>query len=60
MRLFIEHFLSDTSGASFIDFSLIAAFVALVIVAVVAVIGDDMDKPFQAITGVLNSSVSHP
>ena len=60
MRLLLERLLCDTSGASFIDFSLIAAFVSLVIVAVVAVLGSDMDKPFNAIIGVLNSSVSHP
>lgn len=60
MRVFLARFLDDTSGASFLDFSLIAAFISLVIVAVVAVIGSDMDKPFQAITSALSSSVSHP
>jgi Flp pilus assembly pilin Flp len=60
MRLFLERLLCDTSGASFIDFSLIAAFVSLVIVAVVAVLGSDMEKPFNAIVNVLNSSVNHP
>jgi Flp pilus assembly pilin Flp len=59
MRLLHERLLYDTSGASFIDFSLVAAFVSLVIVAVVAVLGSDLDKPFNAIVGVLNSSVSH-
>jgi Flp pilus assembly pilin Flp len=58
MRLFLERFLCDTSGASIIDFSLIAAFVSLVIVAVVAVIGSDLDKPFHAVTSVLGS-ISH-
>jgi Flp pilus assembly pilin Flp len=60
MRLFLERLLCDTGGASFIDFSLIAAFVSLVIVAIVAVIGSDIDKPFQAIAGALTSHVSHP
>ena len=60
MRLFLERLLCDTSGASIIDFSLIAAFVSLVIVAIVAVIGSDMDKPFQAITDAFNGNISHP
>jgi Flp pilus assembly pilin Flp len=59
MRLFLERLLGDASGASIIDFSLIAAFISLVIVAVIAAIGSDMDKPFQAIADAFNSSASH-
>jgi Flp pilus assembly pilin Flp len=60
MRVFLARFLDDTGGASFLDFSLIAAFVALVVVATVTLVGNDIEKPFQAITNVLNSSVSNP
>jgi Flp pilus assembly pilin Flp len=60
MRVFLARFLDDTGGASFLDFSLVAAFIALVVVSAVAVIGSDMEKPFQAITSVLNGSVSNP
>ena len=60
MQPFLVRLLDDTSGASFLDFRLIAAFISLLIVAIVVVLGNDMDKPIRAITSALSSSVSHP
>jgi Flp pilus assembly pilin Flp len=58
MRPFLERFLRDRSGATIIDYSLVAAFLSLVIFAVVAVIGSDLDKPFHDLVTAMSGAAS--
>jgi Flp pilus assembly pilin Flp len=53
MQAFLGRFLGDTSGGSIIDYTLIGAGISLVIVALMLVIGNDVNQPFQAIAAAL-------
>jgi Flp pilus assembly pilin Flp len=58
MRAFLGSFLSNESGASVIDYTLIGAAISLVIITMVLAIGDDIEKPFASITDALSAAVS--
>ena len=51
----LKHFLADTSGATAIEYALIAAGVALAIVVVVSNVGDGVEKRFTAVKDGLES-----
>lgn len=53
VRMFVGRFLRDASGATFIDYSLIATAISLVILAAVFVIGSDIENPFNSLTAAL-------
>ena len=59
MWTFLGRFLRDGSGASALDYGLIGAVISLVIVAAVAMIGGDLDKPFQSIITALRGGIVH-
>lgn len=50
MRRFITHFLSDESGATAIEYSLIAALIAVVIIAAATNVGTSIHNLFDAIS----------
>ncbi len=50
MRNFIKNFASDESGATAIEYGLIAALIAVVIIGAVGLLGKQLDKTFKDIT----------
>ena len=53
MSKFVTRFLKDESGATAIEYGLIAALIAAVIVGTVGLIGGKLDKTFQDINDKL-------
>ena len=54
MSRFVSRFLNDESGATAIEYGLIAALIAVVIIGTVGVVGQDVDATFQAVSAGLN------
>ncbi|WP_213771154.1 Flp family type IVb pilin [Bradyrhizobium sp. dw_78] len=54
MRQLVSRFLGDQSGATAIEYCLIAGSIALMIIVVVQGIGPQLAATFAAITGSLN------
>lgn len=55
MKRFIKNFLADESGAAGIEYGLLAALIAVVIIAAVASIGRSLQTAFQSIADCLSS-----
>lgn len=49
MSKFLKRFVKDESGATAIEYGLIAAFIAVVIITVVTTLGTDLVAVFQKI-----------
>jgi pilus assembly protein Flp/PilA len=54
MRLFVTRFLRDESGATAIEYGLIAAGIAVVIIAAVNAIGSALDTKLNAAASAIN------
>jgi pilus assembly protein Flp/PilA len=54
MTKFVERFLKDESGATAIDYGLIAALIAVVIVTAVTTIGTRLNTKFTAVGNALS------
>ena len=50
---YINRFLKDESGATAIEYGLIAALIAVVIIAVLTTIGDSLSARFQSVAAAL-------
>jgi len=50
---YINRFLEDESGATAIEYGLIAALIAVVIIAVLTTIGTSLDARFQSVANAL-------
>lgn len=53
MTKFVSRFVKDESGATAIEYGLIAALIAVVIVAAVTAIGTKLNTKFEAVSGAL-------
>lgn len=51
MTLFLKHFFSDESGATVIEYGLIAALVAIAIINVLVSVGSELVTTFNTILG---------
>lgn len=51
MSKFVTRFLKDESGATAIEYGLIAALIAVVLIAAVTALGTKLSSLFQAISG---------
>ena len=49
MSKFVSRFLKDESGATAIEYGLIAALIAVVIIAAVTIVGTQLKKTFSTI-----------
>lgn len=54
MTKFISRFVKDESGATAIEYGLIAALIAVVLVSIMATLGDDLKGGFGKIGDSLN------
>lgn len=54
MRTSIARFVKDESGATAIEYGLIAAGIGVAIIAAVGVLGDALDQMFRDIAGKLS------
>jgi pilus assembly protein Flp/PilA len=53
----LMRFFKDEEGVTAIEYSLIAALIAVVIVLMVTMVGDDVNKVFNNIAAVLDDAV---
>ena len=53
MRSFISRFRIDESGATAIEYGLIAALIAVAIIRAVESVGTSLDKTFASVAGAL-------
>lgn len=53
MSKFVTRFLKDESGATAIEYGLIAALVAVVLVTAVGAVGDNLETTFNKIAAAL-------
>ena len=54
MSKLVLHFLKDNSGVSAIEYGLIAAGIAVVIIVAVQATGTSLNKTFNSVSGALN------
>ena len=54
MSKFISQFINDESGATAIEYGLIAALIAVVIIAAVGALGTQLSGTFDAVTAGLS------
>ena len=54
MTKFISKFMSDESGATAIEYGLIAALIAVVIISAVTALGGSIEKQFGAVATAIN------
>ncbi|WP_430911768.1 Flp family type IVb pilin [Methylobacterium sp. sgz302541] len=54
MRALTQRFLKDRSGATAIEYGMIAALIAVVVIAAIKGIGTKLNSKFTAISGNLN------
>ena len=54
MTKFVSRFVKDESGATAIEYGLIAALIAVVLIAVMGTLGTGLTKAFGGIAGQLN------
>lgn len=54
MRSFAKRFRRDRSGATAIEYALIAALVAMVIVTAIAAVGTSLSSTFQTVSGLFS------
>jgi pilus assembly protein Flp/PilA len=53
MRNFVKRYLSDESGATAIEYGLIAALIAVAIIATVTSVGTKLQTTFTTVSGAL-------
>ena len=58
MTKFVTRFANDESGATAIEYGLIASGIAVAIIVAVQNIGSSLDSMFSAINGKISTSVS--
>ena len=58
MSKFVTRFLKDESGATAIEYGLIAALISVVIVGAVGAIGTKLNDAFETIDGELGKAAS--
>ncbi len=56
MTKFVTRFLKDESGATAIEYGLIAALIAVVIISGVSLLGTNLNAKFTAIAGKVSSA----
>ncbi|HEX7968709.1 MAG TPA: Flp family type IVb pilin [Stellaceae bacterium] len=56
MRAFLGNFLRDESGATAIEYGLIAALISVVIIGAVTLVGTNLSTTFQNIATSLSSA----
>lgn len=57
MTKFISKFVSDESGATAIEYGLIAALIAVAIIAAITLLGGNLETTFNNIAGELGGTV---
>ena len=57
MTKFISKFAKDESGATAIEYGLIAALIAVVLIGAVGALGDSLEGAFTRISGSLDGAV---
>ena len=55
MQLLQARIANDESGAAAVEYGMLVALIAAIIIGTVGILGTDIDKAFQAITDVLPS-----
>jgi pilus assembly protein Flp/PilA len=55
MTKFVSRFINDESGATAIEYGLIAALIAVVIIGAVTALGGSIDKQFNAVATAINA-----
>lgn len=58
MRRFISKFIRDEEGVTAIEYGLIAALIAVVIIGAVSAVGGNLDAVFNFIAGKLAGAIS--
>ena len=58
MSKFIKQFLNDESGATAIEYGLIAALIAVVIIGAVQLVGTNLSATFTSISGSLGGGTA--
>ncbi|WP_438851772.1 Flp family type IVb pilin [Brevundimonas nasdae] len=58
MTKFVSRFVKDESGATAIEYGLIAALIAVVIIGAVGLLGDSLKSTFEAITSGLDEGLA--
>jgi len=53
MKNLVSRFVSDESGVTAIEYGLIAALIAVVIIVAVSVVGTNLSKTFSTVAGSL-------
>ncbi len=56
MKTFISKFMSDESGATAIEYGLIAALIAVVIIAAVTALGTNINAAFTDVSTAIGST----
>lgn len=56
MRMFADKLLRDESGATAIEYGLIAALISVVIIAAVTLVGTNLSTVFNSISTALSSA----
>lgn len=56
MTKFVSRFVKDESGATAIEYGLIAALIAVVIIGAVGLLGKQLDTTFKAVTTGLENA----
>ena len=59
MQNLMNKFVKDESGATAIEYGLIAALIAVAMIAGATAIGDQMNKKFDEVAGALESAASN-
>jgi len=57
MKNFVKQFIADESGATAIEYGLIAALIAVVIIAAVTALGTSLSGAFAGIAGKLDAAI---
>ncbi|MBD7942394.1 Flp family type IVb pilin [Brevundimonas guildfordensis] len=60
MRNFINRFAKDESGATAIEYGLIAALIAVAIIGAVTLLGGNLETTFRNLAGNLGGEVGNP
>jgi pilus assembly protein Flp/PilA len=60
MRTLIARFISDESGATAIEYGLIAAGISVAIVTIVVTVGDNLVATFQTVADAMSQAPAAP
>jgi len=60
MYTFIKNFVKDESGATAIEYGLIAALVSVAAVTALTAVGDSLDTMFTTVSSTLNDALPAP